>query len=58
MPYREMYSLLFNAITDALNDLEQQNFGRAKERLMHAQLHAEALYSEAEEESAPGGDIQ
>ena len=55
MPYREMYSLLFNTITDALNDLEQQNFGLAKEKLMHAQLHAEALYTEAEEEDAPRG---
>ena len=55
MTYREMYSLLFNAITDALNDLEQQNFGLAKERLMHAQLHAEALYTEAGEKDAPWG---
>ena len=28
--YEKMYSTLFNAITDALEQIEQQNFGSAK----------------------------
>ena len=46
--YQKMYFLLFNAITEALSDLEQQNIGLAKDRLIHAQLHAEAIYVQEE----------
>lgn len=35
------YTGLFNAVTDALRKLEKQNYGRAKDLLMHAQLRAE-----------------
>lgn len=42
--YRKMYTLLFNQITDALNDMENANWGSAKEILLSAQLSAEALY--------------
>jgi len=48
MPYQGMYALLFNAITEALSDLEQQNIGLARERLIHAQLRTEAIYMEDE----------
>lgn len=46
--YDKMYSLLFNAITDALEQIEQQNFGSAKELLISAQQQAEEIYITAE----------
>ena len=44
MEYREMYLGLFNAITDALEEMEKMNFGAAKERLKQAQIDAEEAY--------------
>ena len=46
MDHQQMYSLLFNAITDALRELDAQNFGLAKEILIQAQLQTEELYIE------------
>ena len=46
--YEKMYSTLFNAITDALEQIEQQNFGSAKELLISAQQQAEEIYITAE----------
>ncbi len=46
--YDKMYSLLFNAITDALEQIEKQNFGSAKDLLIAAQQKAEGLYITAE----------
>lgn len=45
--YKKLYTTLFNAITDALEDMGKQNYGLASERLMHAQLTTEALYIES-----------
>ena len=47
--YQKMYSVLFNAMTDALRDMEEQNFGRAKERLIEAQQQAEEAFVETGE---------
>ena len=44
MDYQALYYKLFNACTDALNDLENQNFGQAKRRLIAAQREAEEQY--------------
>ena len=44
--YQKLYTLLFNAITDALTDLDAQNFGAAKDRLIQAQQQAEERYLE------------
>jgi hypothetical protein len=44
-----MYFGLFNAITDALNALEQDDSKTAREVLIHAQQQAEELYIEAED---------
>ena len=44
MDYQTLYYKLFNACTDALNDIEQQNFGQAKQRLIAAQQEAEESY--------------
>ena len=46
--YRKMYSTLFNAITDALAQIEKRNYGDAKATLIAAQQKAEDLYITAE----------
>ena len=46
--YEKMYHLLFNAITDALEQIEQQNFCSAKDLLIAAQQEAEDIYMSAE----------
>ena len=43
-PYKQMYFSLFNAITDALRSLDEQNYTQAKAVLMAAQCAAEELY--------------
>ena len=48
MNYEKLYHLLFNAITDALEQMEQQNYGTAKNLLITAQQEAEAIYMSAE----------
>nr|WP_325294322.1 hypothetical protein [uncultured Oscillibacter sp.] len=35
------YTTLFNAVTDALKELDQQNYGNLKDLLVHGQLQAE-----------------
>ena len=42
--YQKMYFHLFNAITDALGQLEQQNYGLAADRLKAAQIDGENAY--------------
>lgn len=42
--YQKLYTLMFNAATDALEDLQKLNIGAAQDRLLHAQLQAEGLY--------------
>ena len=46
--YQKMYLILFNAITDALAQIEKQNYGDAKSALIAAQQKAEDLYITAE----------
>ncbi len=46
--YEKMYHLLFNAITDALEQIERQNLGAAKDQLIFAQQKAEEIYITAE----------
>ena len=43
--YDKMYSLLFNAITDALEKIEKQNFGDAKDILIAAQQKTDSHLS-------------
>ena len=47
MNYEKMYHLLFNAITDALKQMEKQNLGSAKDLLTTAQQKAEEIYMES-----------
>ena len=49
MDYQKMYTTLFNAITDALEQMESQNFGTAKATLIAAQQQAEEIYITAED---------
>ena len=46
--YATLYHLLFNTITDALEQMEQQNYGTAKDLLITAQQKAEEIYMSAE----------
>ena len=48
MEYKKLYHLLFNAITDALEQMEKQNYGTAKDVLIAAQQQAEEIYITAE----------
>ena len=48
--YKNMYFHLFNAVTDALTQLERQNFGAAAEILRQAQIDSEEIYLDAEDE--------
>ena len=45
--YQKLYSILFNAITDALEELSKAIYGLAAEGLKAAQQTTEALYMEA-----------
>ena len=42
--YLKMYLTLFNAITNALAQIEKQNYGDAKSTLIAAQQKAEEMY--------------
>lgn len=42
--YQKLYTLMFNAATDALADMNAMNFGAARDRLRTAQQRAEELY--------------
>ena len=48
--YQKRYAHLFNAVTDALNALEQQNIGQASAILIQAQQQCEETYLESDEE--------
>ena len=48
--YKNMYFHLFNAVTDALRQMERQNFGAAAEILRQAQIDSEEIYLDAEDE--------
>ena len=47
--YQKLYTTLFNAITDALEELEVFHIGQAKELLCRAQQEAEELYLSEED---------
>ena len=48
--YEKMYFLLFNAITDALENIADCNYGAARDLLIFAQQQTEELYIGAEDE--------
>ena len=46
--YQKLYTLLFNACTDAVEAMERMDFGTAKACLISAQQQAEEQYIAAE----------
>ena len=48
--YRKMYYLLFNAITTAIEEIKNRNYGKAENILIQAQQDAEELYLSDQEE--------
>ena len=52
--FPKYYTLLFNAVTDAIHDLDKQNYGDARARLVKAQQDAEdAFLAAGDEEVCP-----
>ncbi|MBQ6809062.1 MAG: hypothetical protein IJP07_07910 [Firmicutes bacterium] len=51
--YRKLYFYLFNAMTDALNEIEACNYGRAKNLLLRAQILAEENVIDADSDALP-----
>ena len=49
MNYQKMYLILFNTITDALNEMTHLNYGNAAETLQQAQIKAEAVFIDGDE---------
>ena len=49
MDYKPLYFKLFAAMADAVEAIEAQNYGQAREILIAAQLAAEEAYISAEE---------
>ena len=47
--YQKMYTLLFNAATDALQALEALDLGQTRAILVRAQQQAEEMYLEDED---------
>lgn len=45
----KLYKFLFNEITDAIEDMNNQNFGLAKCKLINVQQKAEEIYISAEQ---------
>ena len=45
--YKDLYFHLFNQITDALEEMERQNFGRSRDILIRAQQETEETYLNA-----------
>ena len=54
MDYERLYHTMFNAATDAVRMLEEQNYGLAKERLRQAQELCEELYITEDAEETDG----
>ena len=47
--YKTLYALLFNAMTDALEQIDARNYGEASETLIAAQRKAEDIYINSED---------
>ena len=54
---KEMYLHLFHAVTDAICQLEAQNYGLARETLTRAQQETEEMFLEAEETAGKPAQI-
>ena len=52
--FPKYYTMLFNAVTDAIEDIDQKNYGAARARLVKAQQDAEDAYLDAGDEEDAG----
>ena len=53
------YTILFNAVTDAIQALDRQDFGQARALLVQGQQQAvDAYIAEAEAGQVPKGDME
>lgn len=48
--YKELYLMMVRAAEKAINEIEQMNFGAAKQTLIAAELEAEERYLRQEDE--------
>ena len=46
--YQPLYTTLFNAITDALRQMDAQNYGLSRDLLIRAQQKTEAYYMDSD----------
>lgn len=53
MRYKELYFHLFGAVCDAIEEIENNNYGTAKEMLIKAQLECEEKYIEENQNDRP-----
>ena len=49
--YESMYRVLFNCMTNAVRNIENQNYGFARLLLINAQQQAEEFYMQADGET-------
>ena len=49
--YKQMYYTLFNAVTKAIESIENANYGSAKAELIQAQQRTEEIFISKEDES-------
>ena len=54
MDYQKLYHILFNAVTDVLESMAEQNFGQAAACLRQAQQTCEEFYIGGENPEADG----
>lgn len=50
MDYQKLYTMLFNAYERAINHIEKQNYGLARDVLIEAQQAAEEAYLSQEDQ--------
>ena len=50
MDYKKLYFHLFNAVTDAIEAIERQNYGQAAALLIAAQQETEEMYMDEDDE--------
>ena len=50
--YRKMYIVLFNAVTDALNYLDNKEYERCRDILVKAQLNCEEIHISSDSSDA------
>ena len=51
--YKEAYILLFRAVTAALEEIQERNYGRVKNLLIEGQQNAEEAFISAIEKKPP-----